>query len=239
MVDEALEETRCVLLVEPECTQQGEDAHAALAGHAATGGDVLARLVLDVELEPLAAVRVHGALDELVLGEVAQAVALTGLEDDAGRTDELRHDDALRAVDDEGALVGHLREVAHEDDLLLDLAGVAVREDGTHEHRCREGHLLLAALGLGELRPGAEVLVGGVELELELQVTGVVGDRRDVTERLGETLGHEPLERLTLDSDEIGKLQLLDEVRERIAVMGQRTRGHDHSWVSVRRDAVS
>ena len=36
--------------------------------------------------------------------------------------DELGDDDALGAVDDEGALVGHHGEVAHEDELLLDLA---------------------------------------------------------------------------------------------------------------------
>ena len=42
-----------------------------------------------------------------------------------GRADELRHDDALGAVDDERALLGHHREVAHEDRLLLDLARVA------------------------------------------------------------------------------------------------------------------
>src|SRR3546814_3255082 len=75
---------------------QKEDRQAALAGDAGAGGDVLAGLLLDVELDPLAAVGVDGALHQLVLGEVTQAVALTGLEDDAGRPHELRHDDADR-----------------------------------------------------------------------------------------------------------------------------------------------
>ena len=44
-----------------------EASEAALAGDAGTGGDVLARLVLDVELHPFTAVRVDGAVDELVL----------------------------------------------------------------------------------------------------------------------------------------------------------------------------
>ena len=81
--DEALEEAGSVLLVVAEGAQQHEDAQAALAGDAGAGGDVLAGLLLDVELDPLAAVGVDGALDELVLGQVAQAEPLARLEDDA------------------------------------------------------------------------------------------------------------------------------------------------------------
>ena len=83
--DEAVEEAGGVLLVVAEGAQQREDAHAPLAGHAGAGGDVLAGLLLDVELHPLTAVGVDGALDELVLGQVAQAEPLARLEDDAGR----------------------------------------------------------------------------------------------------------------------------------------------------------
>ena len=83
MADEALEEAGRVLLVVAEGAQQDEDAEAALAGDAGAGGDVLARLLLDVELDPLTAVRVDRARDQLVLGEVAQAEPLTRLEDDA------------------------------------------------------------------------------------------------------------------------------------------------------------
>ena len=87
--DEALEEAGALLLVVAEGAQQDEDAQAALAGDAGAGGDVLAGLLLDVELHPLTAVRVDGALDQLVLGQVAQAEALARLEDDAGAADEL------------------------------------------------------------------------------------------------------------------------------------------------------
>ena len=45
-------------------------------------------------------------------------IVLGFLEEDAGRPVELRDDDALGAVDDEGAVVGHQRKVA-EDRLLL------------------------------------------------------------------------------------------------------------------------
>ena len=89
VVDEALEEARLVLLVVAEGAEQEEQRQAALAGDAGAGGDVLARLLLDVELDPLAAVRVDGARDQLVLGEVPESEPLTRLEDDARRPDEL------------------------------------------------------------------------------------------------------------------------------------------------------
>ncbi len=177
-----------VLLVVAEGPEQHEQAEATLAGDAAAGGDVLARLLLDVELDPLAAVGVDGAGDELVLGQVAQAEALARLEDDARRAHELRHDDALGAVDHERALVGHHGEVAHEDRLLLDLAGGGVHEPGPHEDRRGEGHVLLLALLDRELRRRPQVLVVGVELQLELQGLGEVLDRADVAEGLREAL---------------------------------------------------
>ncbi|CAB4766826.1 unannotated protein [freshwater metagenome] len=80
---EALEETRRVRLVVAQRTQQHEDRQATLAGHAGAGGDVTARLLLDVELDPLTAIGVDGAGHELVLRQVAQAEALARLEDDA------------------------------------------------------------------------------------------------------------------------------------------------------------
>ncbi|MEY3924650.1 MAG: hypothetical protein RIQ63_1, partial [Actinomycetota bacterium] len=78
--DEAIEETWCVILAVAECAQQGEDAEATLACDAGSRGHVLAWLLLDVELQPLTAVGVNGALHELVLGEIAQAVTLTWFE---------------------------------------------------------------------------------------------------------------------------------------------------------------
>ena len=211
---EGLEEPGGVLLVEAEGAQQGEHGHATLAGDAAAGGDVLAGLLLDVELDPLATVGVDGAGDQLVLGQVAQAVPLAGLEDDAGRPHELRHDDALGAVDDEGALAGHHREVAHEDRLLFDLAGLAVHESGPDEDRGRVGHVLLFALLDRELRRRAQILVVGIELHLQLQVAVEVGDRTDVRERIAKTFVQEPLERGGLDGDEIRQLENLGEVSE-------------------------
>ena len=102
---------------------------------------------------------------------------------DARRTDELRDDDALGAVDDEGAARGHHREVPHEDRLLLDLTGLRVHEPRGDEQRARVGHVALAALVFGVLRR-VEHVVG----QLELELTGEVLDRRDVAQHLGDTL---------------------------------------------------
>ena len=68
------------------------------------------------------------------------------LEDDAGRADQLRGHHALGAVDDEGALVGHDREVAHEDRLGLDLTGGAVLELGLDVELAGIGVVSLPAL---------------------------------------------------------------------------------------------
>ena len=64
------------LVAVSEGAQEHEQGEAALAGDAAAGGDVLARLGLDVELYPLTPVRVDGAGEDR-LGVTA------GLEDDA------------------------------------------------------------------------------------------------------------------------------------------------------------
>ena len=94
MADEAVEEA---LVLVAERLQHDEQRQATLAGDAGPGGDVAVRLGLDVELDPLTAVGVDGAGDD--------GLRVTArLEDHARRTDELGDDDALGAVDDEGAL---------------------------------------------------------------------------------------------------------------------------------------
>ena len=65
---------------------------------------------------------------------------------DAGGAHELRDDDALGAVDDKRSLVGHQREVTHEDGLRLDLTGFVVDELGGHEQRRGVGEVLVLAL---------------------------------------------------------------------------------------------
>src|SRR3546814_15369203 len=96
--DEGIHEAGAAVFAVAQRADQKEDRQAALAGDAGAGGDVLAGLLPDVELDPLAALGVDGPLHHLVLGEVTQAVALTGLEDNAGRPRAPRPPAAPRAV---------------------------------------------------------------------------------------------------------------------------------------------
>ena len=147
-----------------------EDRDATLARDARAGVGRLVLLLFEVDLEPLAAARVDGAFE-------GDLLVLAGLEEHAGRTHELGDHDALGAVDDEGPLLGHDREVAHEDGLLFDLAGLGVKKARAHEDGLGVRRGALAALFDGELRRTLEVRVVGVELELERETPGEVGDR--------------------------------------------------------------
>ena len=179
-----LKEAGSVLLIEPEGAQQSEHTKPTLASDAGSTRDILARTVLDVELHPLTAVRVDRSLDQLVLGEITEAVTLTWLKDHARATDELGHDNALGAVDDKRALLGHCRQVAHEHGLLFDFARVAVHEASAHEDRRAVRHIFLFALLDRELGRRAQILVERIELEFELEGFREVLDRADVAERV-------------------------------------------------------
>ena len=103
------------------------------------------------------------------------------LEVDARAADELRDDDTLGAVDDEGAALGHEREVAHEDRLALDLAGVGVHELGGHEERRVVG--LVALLARLDRLAG---LLEAVVAERQRHRAAEVLDRGDLLEDLLE-----------------------------------------------------
>src|SRR4029450_9756989 len=120
----------------------------------------------------------------------------------AGAPDELRDDDALGAVDDEGAPRRHHREVAHEDPLLADLAGLLVDEPDRDRKRNLVRQVLLTALLNRELRVPELVLT-----ELDRERPRVVLDRGDVVDRLAQTGFHEPLERGLLYVDEVGGVE--------------------------------
>src|SRR6266540_3507287 len=160
-------------------------------------------LLVDLELEPRAAGWHQVRREDLLRG-------VLGLHQVGARAaNELRHDHALGAVDDEGAPLGHHREVPHEDRLLSDLARLLVDEADGHRERCLVRQILLATLLDRELR--LPELVGA---ELDGQGAGVVLDRRDVVDRLAKTLVQEPLERGLLDVDQIGKVEDVLETRE-------------------------
>ena len=199
-----------------EREQQRGDRQLALAVDA----DVDEALLVDLELDPGAARR-HQVRDEDLLLAVLRLHHVR-----ARGADELRHDDALGAVDDVGAPVGHQGQVAHEDLLLADLTGLPVDERDLHRQGRRVGDVLLAAVLDGVVR--LDVVVGHAGLpaaqrvlaELHREGAGEVLDRRDVVDRLAQALLDEPLEGRALDVDEVGDVTDLLLLGEGVANAG-------------------
>src|SRR5690606_28789223 len=123
--------------------EQDGDALLAFAVDADTDEVAL----VDLELQPGAPRRDDLAPVEVLVGGLVELA----VEVHAGRADKLGDDDTLGAVDDERALGGHEREVAHEHRLALDLTGVVVDELRRDEHRGGVGHVLVLALLFGVL----------------------------------------------------------------------------------------
>ncbi|MNK72514.1 hypothetical protein D3C87_919930 [compost metagenome] len=156
-------------------TQQ--DRHRQLAATVDTGEQGILRV--ELEVQPGAAVRDDaGAVQQLAR---AVGLATVVVEEHARRTVQLRHDDALGTVDDEGAVVGHQRDFAEIDLLLLHvldgLGGrLAVVDHQAHGHAQRRAvaHAALTALALVEHRFAQ--LVTDV---FQRGVAAVAGDRED------------------------------------------------------------
>ena len=136
-VDRVVEHVQELLVLDVAHRAQ-QDRHRQFA--LAVDADEDFAFFVDFELQPGAAGRHQVGDEDLLLGILRRHHV------GAGRADELGDDDALGAVDDEGAAIGHPREVAHEDGLLADLAGLLVLEGDGRGQRPRVGHVLLAAL---------------------------------------------------------------------------------------------
>ena len=191
--------------------EQGRDRKLALAVDAGVDD----ALLVDLELEPRAARR-HQVRGEDLLRRIL------GLHEVGARAaDELRHDHALGAVDDERAPLRHHREVPHEDGLLANLARFLVDEPDRHRERCLIGEILLAALLDGD-RGVAELVLG----ELDGERAGVILDRRDVVDRLSQALLQEPPEGRLLDVDQVGKVEDVLETRKTFARTRRSDPGH-------------
>ena len=186
-----------VVLLVADRAEQGRRRDLALA----IDLDPQLVLVVGLELEPGAAVRDDlGAEQHPARGRVLGLAVV-----DARRADELADHDALGAVDDERALVGHPRVVAHVDALALDLAGLLDQELDVDVERLAEGQVLGPALLLGVLRR-PELVVEELELH---DLAGEVLDRADLVEQFAQPLVDEPGERIELEFDQVGDLELL------------------------------
>jgi hypothetical protein len=113
---------------------------------------------------------------------------------------------------------------------ILDLAGGGVHEAGPDEDRHRVGEVALTALLDGVLGLERELLVVGVEFELEAKSASEVGDGADVGEGLAQTLAQEAVERLALDGDEVGQLEDLLERAEGIPLACRQRDSLSQGW---------
>ena len=173
-------------------------------------------LGVELDVEPGAAIRDDAGREQQLARRVA--LALVVVEEDARRPVHLRDDDALGAVDDEGAVRCHERHVAHVDVLLLDVldglragVGVHIEHDQAQRHfeRRSEGHAAGAALVDIELRLFELVLD-----EFEQRRAGEVRHREHgLEDRLQPLVGAAALRRVDQQELVVGGLLHLDQVR--------------------------
>ena len=171
-----------------------QEHRGALLALTVDGDHELVALV-DLKLKPCTAGR-----DDLGLVDLLARIHLGAVVHTRG-ADELRDDDTLGTVDDEGALIGHHGEVAHEDELLLDLAGLLVGETNVGQKRGLIGHVLLAAL-LDGVRGVAELMLA--EGNLENMVLAL--DGAGFLERLTKALVLKTLKGFPLNRDKVGDI---------------------------------
>src|SRR5262245_28681114 len=201
------------LLQEPERPQERGRQHLA----APIDPHVQDVVRVEVELDPRAPVGNDARREERLPG--GQRLALVVVEEHAGRALELADHHALGPVDDEGALVGHERQLAQIDFLAALLANrpglgflVVIEDDEAQRdlQRDREGHAAVVTLFDRVLR-----LTEVVRVELEQRVVVVVGDRKH---RLEDRLQAELLAALRRDvllqEGLVGALLYLDQVRD-------------------------
>ena len=205
---------------------------------------------VDGELDPRAAERDDARRDQALAVRVRRL-----LEHDARRPVQLADDDALGAVDDEGAERREQRQLTEIDLFLDDVARALLLVDHLVDdqlqrrlERRRVGHVALDALLDGVLG-----FAEGVADELEREVLVDVGDREQVLEDPLETdvfavVGggiqlEQRLEGARLDVEEMGHVHPLIELRERNLLdrsdivhpdTGDRTRPTPHGRAKAR-----
>ena len=180
--DAVVEQVQNFFRMPAQRVQKRGDRQLALAVDA----DVDDVLGVEFQIEPRTAIGDHAGGKQILARSMGLAAIM--IEEDARRTVHLRNDHALGAVDDEGAVAGHERHVAHVDILLLDIehgAGFGIGIHFEHDqpqrdaHRRRIGHAALAALVRVVLR-----LFQLVMHEIQLGSAGEIADREDAAQRL-------------------------------------------------------
>ena len=118
----------------------------------------------------------------------------------AGRTHELRDDNTLCTVDNEGSVIGHKREITKEDLSRLKLARRLVGKADTHLHVSIVGHRSVLTLLDGISRGRIKGVVG----KLDRKIAGSINYRGYVAKHLVESLLEEPFIGVSLHLDKVG-----------------------------------
>ena len=176
-----------------ECTNQHRQGKLAVFVDA----DVHDSRCIDLILKPSSAVR----NDSGRIGLLTRLVDLRGIVH-SGRTDDLRNDDTLGTVDDEGTRFGHQGEITHKDVRLLDLARLLVCQTNVDLQGCGVVDVSLLALLDGILRV---FIIQGIGNKLDHQIARIVGNGRSITKHLHESLFLEPFVGFRLDLYQIGQ----------------------------------
>ena len=183
---------------------------------AAVDADMNDVLGVEFEIEPGTAIgNDAGREQQLARG---MGLALVVIEEDARAAVHLGDDDALGAVDDEGAVLGHEGDVAHIDVLFLDVldrlgAGFLVHI----EHDEAQGHLERRGIGHGALLALLDVVFRILEMVIDIfeqRGFAEILDREDLAEHRFQPLVAAAAIRLhQLQELVIGSALNLDEVR--------------------------
>ena len=174
---------------------------AQQAGHGQLAGAVNAHpdhvVGVDFVLQPRAAARDHLRIKQVLAGLVDAFAVIY-----AGAAHELADDDALAAVDDERAVFGHQREIAHEYFGFLHFARLVIGQANEHLERRCVGHIALATFFQRILRRFIQRIID----ELQLQIAVKIINRRNIVENLAQILLQETLVRILLNLDQVGHL---------------------------------
>ncbi|MNS62059.1 hypothetical protein D3C72_951060 [compost metagenome] len=199
-------------------------------------------LGVELEVQPRAAIGNDAGGEQQLARRVG--LALVVVEEDARRTVHLRDDHALGAVDDEGALVRHERDVAHVDVLLLDVLDrtgarffLGLKDD--------QAQLDLQRRGIGHVALDAffDVVLGVLELVGHVLQDGALVEVLDREDRLEDRLdalvlanaaAHFALQELLVGSalnlDQVRHLHRFGDTPERVTnalLSGERGGGGD------------
>ena len=148
--------------------------------------------------QPGAAIRDYRRAEQLFTGFVVIHFIVN-----AGRTHELRYDDALRTVNYKSTAVCHQRKVAHENLGFFDLAGFLIQQAGRYPKSRSVGSIAFLAFLYAVVR----LVIQFIVYKIEYQISGIIRDAGNIAENLFQALFQKPLVGILLHLDQVRHVQ--------------------------------